>query len=147
MTRAKPWPSIVGGHPYDPPMTVQEQPLTCGCGTHELHDIAEIGEWTHGILGARRSQPKTVRAIAETEPIWEWSDLPRGELTTLIAAAGGVTCEHALQATTLADGSIDLGNGVHRWAVCAELGIKRVPVRMAHVSDEPAWAWPPQGLA
>jgi hypothetical protein len=128
-------------------LMADDEPQPCGCGTHELRDIAEIGEWTHGILGARRSQPKTVRAITETEPIWERSELPRDELTARIAAAGGVSCEHALQATTLTDDSVDLANGVHRWAVCLELGITRVPVRMAYVPAEPAWGWPPEGLA
>jgi hypothetical protein len=42
------------------------EPQLCSCGDHELHDVSAIGDWTHGVLGARRSQPKTVRAIAET---------------------------------------------------------------------------------
>jgi ParB-like chromosome segregation protein Spo0J len=41
----------------------------------------------------------------------------------------------------LTDGQISLDNGVHRWAVAAELGIKRVPVEMIYQSPEPAWEW------
>ena len=46
-----------------------------------------------------------------------------------------------LSALTFTDGQISLDNGVHRWAVAAELGIKRVPVEMIYQSPEPAWAW------
>ena len=39
------------------------------------------------------------------------------------------------------DGRISLDNGVHRWSVAAELGIRRLPVKMTYQSPEPAWAW------
>ena len=42
---------------------------------------------------------------------------------------------------TFADGRISLDNGVHRWAVAVELGIKRVPVEMIYEPPEPAWGW------
>lgn len=57
---------------------------------------------------------------------------------TAATAAGGITCEHALLATTYLDGHIGLNNGVHRWAVAVELGIEYVPVEMLY-EQEPAW--------
>ena len=76
------------------------------------------------------------------EPTWDRSELPREELTTRIIAAGHLIGHHyALSAMTFTDGRISLDNGVHRRAVAAELGIKRVPVEMTCQSPEPAWQW------
>ena len=115
-------------------------PEECDC--HEWFDLDEIGQWPHSLAGGRASQPKSVRDIVATEPIWDRSELPREELTTRIIAAGHRIGHHyALSAMTFTDGRISLDNGVHRWAVAAELGIKRVPVKMIYQSPEPTWQW------
>jgi ParB-like chromosome segregation protein Spo0J len=68
--------------------------------------------------------------------------LPREELTArIIAARHRIDHAYALSAMMFADGRISLDNGLHRWAVAVELGIKRVPVEMIYESPEPAWAW------
>ncbi len=103
----------------------------------------EIGRWPHSRAGGRGSQPKSVRDIVATEPIWDRSELSREELTKRIIAAGyRIDHAYALSAMTFADGRISLDNGVHRWAIVVELGIERVPVEMTHEPPEPAWAWP-----
>jgi hypothetical protein len=115
-------------------------PEECDC--HEWFDLDEIGQWPHSLAGGRASQPKSVRDIVATEPIWDRSELPREELTTRIIAAGHrIGHAYALSAMTFTDGRISLDNGVHRWAVATELGIKRVPVEMIYQSPEPAWEW------
>jgi hypothetical protein len=124
--------------------------VTCGlpdlaspeCDCHEWHDVDEIGEWPHSLAGGRASHPKSVRDIVATEPIWNRSELSHQELTARIIAAGRrIDHAHALSAMTFEDGRISLDNGVHRWAVAVELGIKRVPVEMTWVSPEPTWQW------
>jgi hypothetical protein len=113
------------------------------CHCHAWYDVDEIGHWPHSLAGGRASQPKSVRDIVATEPIWDRSELPREELTARIKAAGHrIGHAYALSAMTFADGRISLDNGVHRWAVAVELGIKRVPVEMIHQSLEPTWQWP-----
>jgi hypothetical protein len=117
-------------------------PVSRECGCHEWHDVDEIGHWPHSLAGGRASQPKSVRDIVATEPIWDRSELPRKELTRRIIAAGyRIDHAYALSALTFVDGRISLSNGVHRWAVAVELGIKRVPVEMINESPEPTWAW------
>jgi hypothetical protein len=113
------------------------------CDCHEWFDLDEIGQWPHSLAGSRASQPKSVRDIVATEPIWDRSELPREELTARIIAAGHrIGHASALSAMKFSDGRISLDNGVHRWAVAAELGIKRVPVEMIYQSPESAWEWP-----
>lgn len=79
-----------------------------------------------------------------------WHDhrcvLNHDELVSLIRAAGGVNCDHALIARTLLAGGIELVDGIHRWAVAVEIGIDVVPVEMT-VETESAWAWPPGKLS
>ena len=119
-------------------------PASGECGCHEWHDVDEIGEWPHSLAGGRASQPKSVRDIVATEAIWDRSELSREDLTARIRAAGGrIDYTYALSAMTFADGRISLDNGVHRWAVAVELGIKRVPVEMIYESPVPAWGWDP----
>ena len=43
-------------------------------------------------------------------------------------------------------GGIELVDGIHRWAVAAEIGIDIVPVEMT-VETESPWAWPPGKLS
>jgi hypothetical protein len=117
-------------------------------GCHEWRDVAEIGEWFHNLLGGRASEPKSVRAIVETELIWERHEdgFTHEVLTALIVAAGRrIDRVYALSATTLEDGRISLDNGIHRWSVAVELGIERVPVKMHYLSSDSAWA--PDGLS
>lgn len=54
-------------------------PEECDC--HEWFDLDEIGQWPHSLAGGRASQPKSVREIVATKPIWDRSELPREELT------------------------------------------------------------------
>ena len=69
------------------------------CDCHEWHDVAEIGEWPHGLAGGRASQPKAVREIVATEPIWDSSELPREELTARIIAVAWVPAGTKIKAT------------------------------------------------
>jgi hypothetical protein len=107
------------------------------CDCHDWHDIREIG----GLL-VDRAGFKPVRGWASEADIWQLGncELSREELFSLIRATGGIRCEPALQATTRLSGEIDLSNGVHCWAVAAELGIRAVPVQMIY-ETEPVWAW------
>ena len=103
----------------DLPDTAQEE-----CDFHEWFDLNEIGQWPHSLAGGRAGQPKSVRDIVATEPIWDRSELTHEELTARIIAAGHrIGHSYALNAMTFTDGRISLDNGVHRWAVAAELGI------------------------
>jgi hypothetical protein len=112
------------------------------CDCHQWRDVDEIGHWPHSLAGGRASQPKSVRDIVATESLWDSSELPREELTArIIAAEHRIDHAYALSAMTFADGRISLDNGVHRWAIAVELGIKRVPVEMIYESREPTWAW------
>lgn len=58
------------------------------CGCREWHDVDEIGRWPHSLARARASQPKSVRHIVATEPIWDRSEQSCDELTARIIAAG-----------------------------------------------------------
>jgi hypothetical protein len=117
-------------------------PISRECDCHEWRDADEISEWPHSLAGGRASQPKSVRDIVATEPIWDRSELPREELIARIIAAGRrIDHAYALNAMTFADGRISLDNGMHRWAVAVELGIKRVPVEMIYEPPEPTWGW------
>jgi hypothetical protein len=59
-------------------------------------------------------------------------------MTGRIRAAGGITCDYALDARTLLSGGVELADSRHRWAVADELGIGVVPVEM-RTETEPAW--------
>lgn len=77
------------------------------CDCHEWHNVDEIGQWPHSLAGGRASQPKSVRDIVDTEPIWDRSELPRAELTARIVAAGcRISHAYALSAMTFADGRV-----------------------------------------
>ncbi len=54
---------------------------------------------------------------------------------------GGITCEHALDATTLSDGRVRLDDGVHRWVIARERGLAAVPVAMRTDVVDSAFAW------
>lgn len=118
--------------------------MSCNC--HEWHDTAEIGGWLVG-LGGSLARPVLVREWAATAGIWEpghYERLNHDELTASIVAAGGqIDCTHAVSAITYTDQRIGLSNGVHRWAIASELGIKRMPVEMRYEAPEPAWAYVP----
>jgi hypothetical protein len=117
-------------------------PIQPECDCHEWHDVAEVGEWWHSLAGGRASHPKTVKDIVATEPIWNSSELERDDLTARIIAAGlRVDHQYALSAMTFMDGRISLDNGVHRWSICLELGISRIPIDMSYESPQPCWAW------
>jgi hypothetical protein len=111
------------------------------CDCHEWHPVAAIGDWL-----VRRGGNDLIpaRTWAETGSIWQpgHCDITHEELAALIRSAQGVTCGHALKARILLDGSTELVNGLHRWAVADELGINVVPVEM-RIETEPVWAWPP----
>lgn len=107
-----------------------------GCDCHEWHDVREIGDWRVAHPGSG-----SVSNWASAADIWESGRcaLSREDLTGRIRTAGGISCEHALQAMMRLSGEIELSNGVHRWAVAADLGIRAVPVRMT-AETEPVWA-------
>jgi hypothetical protein len=112
------------------------------CACHEWHDVDEIGRWPHSLAGGCASLPKSVRDIVATEPIWDKSELSRAELTARMIAAGRrIDHVFALSAMKFSNGRISLDNGVHRWAVAVELGIKRVPVDMIYQLPELGWEW------
>jgi hypothetical protein len=110
------------------------------CGCHGWYEVARIGDWTQG-SGGGRLYARPVREIVATEDIWERSETDHDSLLTAIRAAGGIVCQHALEATTYLDGEIGLNNGVHRWAIADELDIYRVPVEMQYEREpaEPSW--------
>ena len=57
------------------------EPSSRECDCHEWRKVAEIGGWAHSLAGGRASQPKSVRDIVATEPIWDRSELSHEELT------------------------------------------------------------------
>jgi hypothetical protein len=83
------------------------------CGCHKWYEVAEIEEWTQG-SGGGPLHARPVREIVAADNIWECSETDRETLTAAIRAAGGITCAHALLATTYLDGHVGLNNGVHR---------------------------------
>jgi hypothetical protein len=107
------------------------------CDCHGWYDITEIGAWL-----VQRAGSRTVRDWASNGGIWRpgHCELSHEELTSMIRGAGGISCGHALKAMTRLSGEIELTNGLHRWAVSAELGIRLVPVEMI-TETEPVWAW------
>jgi hypothetical protein len=108
------------------------------CDCHKWYEVIEIAEWTQG-SGGGLLYARPAREIVATDDIWERSETDHKTLLARIRAAGGITCEYALEATTYLDGHIGLNNGIHRWAVATELGIKRVPVEMQYQQEESAW--------
>ena len=112
--------------------------IECDCPNHKWYGVSEIGEWTQGSGGGQR-HARPIREIVATDDIWKRSETDRETLVAGIRTAGGIICEHALQATTYLDGHVGLNNGVHRWAVAFELGIERVPVEMQY-QQESVWA-------
>ena len=63
------------------------------------------------------------------------------EMVSLVRDAGGIVCEHALDATRLADGRVRLNNGLHRWVVAREIGVDLVPVEMSVEGPQSPFAW------
>lgn len=110
------------------------------CSCHQWYDTDEIGDWLHE-LGVCARFP--VRRLA-TVGIWDQGHFEpqwgREKLTALIREAGGVVHAHALAATTRLEGTVVLDNGLHRWSIAAELGIRRLPVdmRLEAVQHDPA---------
>lgn len=72
------------------------------------------------------------------DDIWRRSEIDHETLLAGIHVAGGITCQHALLATTYLDGHVGLNNGIHRWAVANEVGIDRAPVEMQYEQEESA---------
>jgi hypothetical protein len=109
----------------------QVVPLPHQCDCHEWYPLAEIGGWMHHdvLVRDRASEPDT----------WDVGnrELSHEELRGRIAAAGGVRCKYPLEATRHYGGEITLANGVHRWAVAAELGVGILPVRVNDAADSP----------
>jgi hypothetical protein len=104
--------------------------LTNKCGCHEWVSLAQIGSWPHNVV--------LVRERASQPGIWEpgYCELSREELRNRVIAAGRIIrCEYALEARRELDGHIELVNGVHRWAIAAELGIDMLPVRLSDATD------------
>lgn len=109
------------------------------CDCHESVSVEVIADWMCGNTVASRWRVRERAAMSE---IWDQGrcELSRAELTARIQVAGGIGCEHALEAMTRLSGDVDLVNGLHRWAVAMDLGISEVPVMMIYEA-EPAWAW------
>lgn len=109
----------------------------CGC-----HDWYESRRLVNGLVDRAGFRP--VREWVSEAGIWRLGncELSQEELTIRIRAAGGIGCEYALNAMTRLSGEIELSNGVHRWAVAAELGIRAAPVHMVY-ETESVWAWEP----
>jgi hypothetical protein len=105
------------------------------CDCHEWHEVSKIGDWTQG-SGGGPLYARPAREIVATDDIWKRSQTDHDSLVAGIRSAGGIKCEHALQATTYQDGHIGLNNGIHRWAVANELGIEWVPVEMYYEPPE-----------
>lgn len=107
------------------------------CVFHDWYSVAEIGGWLHG------STPDSIAPVrdwAARPDLWERSTISHEDLTAAISAAGGITCEYALQARSGPEG-VRLEDGVHRWTVAVELDIDVVPVEM-RTETELSWAWP-----
>lgn len=108
------------------------------CDCHGWHPVANLASWFH------RTGPQHVALVRDwaQSGIWEVGRcrLSHAEMTGLIRAAGGITCDHALDARRLLSGEIELVNGLHRWAVADELGVDVVPVKMS-VETESPFAW------
>ena len=121
-------------------LVIQYRWAVIECDCHEWHDVPKTGEWTQG-SGGGPLHARPVREIVGTDDIWSRSESDHETLLTGIRAAGGITCEHALRATTYLDGHIGLNNGIHRWAIADELGITCVPVEMEYEQEESAWPW------
>jgi len=102
--------------------------MSC-CARHQMYPVADIGGWFHR-TGPQHLVP--VRVWAEEGCIWlpGHYGLSREELISGIGAAGGIPCARALTARPLPDGTIELVDGMHRWAVCTEFGVEMVPVKM-----------------
>ena len=134
---------VQGWELYERGVTTGQRILERRCECHEWHDVEAIGDWVQG-SGGGRAHARPVREIVATDPIWEHSETTHAALLEGIKAAGGIACDDAPAATAYLDGVIGLNNGIHRWAVCDELGVKRVPVEMRHEREEqpqdPAWS-------
>ena len=113
------------------------------CDCHEWHEVAKIGEWTQG-SGGGPLHARPVREIVATDDIWSRSEIDHETLLARVHAAGGITCEYALLATTYLNGHVGLNNGIYRWAVADELAINRAPVEMQYERVESTWpSWDP----
>lgn len=103
-------------------------------------DAAAIADWLHGNTDADLAP---VRAWAARADLWQPRHclLGHDELASGIRMAGGIDCEHALEATVPVSGVIKLDDGVHRYAVAVELELATVPVRVSAEVESPM-AWP-----
>jgi hypothetical protein len=107
---------------------------------HTYFPVAEIGGWLHG------NTVDTLAPVTEwaaRADLWERAVFGHDDLDVRVAAVGGITCEHALDATTLPDGRVRLDDGVHRWVIAHERGLAAVPVAMRTdvAESESAFAW------
>jgi hypothetical protein len=108
------------------------------CACHTYFPVAVIGTWLHG------NTVDTLAPVTEwaSRPdLWERAELKHDDLDARIAAAGGITCEHALDATTLPDGRVRLDDGVHRWVIARERGLAAVPVTVRTDVVESSFTW------
>jgi hypothetical protein len=82
------------------------------CDCHEWHPVADIASWFH------RTGPQHLVLVRDwaQSGIWKVSRcrLSHAEMTGLIRAVGGITCDRALDARRLLSGEIELVNGLHR---------------------------------
>ena len=101
-----------------------EYRLVARCVCHTYYSVATIGGWIHG------NPADTLAPVTEwaaRPDLWERAELGHDDQAARVAAAGGITCEHALYATTLPDDRVRLDNGMHWWAIATEFGITHVP--------------------
>jgi len=108
------------------------------CACHTYFPVAEVGGWLHGNTADTLAP---VTEWATRADLWERAELGYSGLDALVVAAGGITCEYALEATTLSDGRVRLHDSVHRWVITSERGLIAVPVAMRTDVVESAFAW------
>lgn len=110
------------------------------CGCHEWYDTSEVGDWPRYLPGAVPA--RSVREHAADPGLWDAADLTRETLSRLIAEAGGVRHDFPLLAQVVTGGPVMPTDGIHRWAVAAELGIPRLPFVVTRIPPEsPMTEW------
>jgi hypothetical protein len=98
--------------------------------------VQTIGSWLH-LMGA---DLVPVCQVARRPDFWQMARLSEAELRQFMAV--GLLCEFAIEARTLTDGTIQLKDGAHRWAVARDLGLPTVPVLMEQQATGPdVWAF------